>query len=211
MISALMLGVASAQTASEIVAKVDAAQRAAKDISFKVTGTANLESGAQKFDMDLSMIPAQNLVRVNFNAPDALADNVIISDGKKVYNYLYLTNQVTVQDVSKTTSAAGFNVNFAQFADASQYLTSRYTVKIVDTATQGGAKVFVLEATPKDGGNDRNRVWITDQGWRPVRVQSVNSAGRVVADLSISNYKTNSGLTATKLKALPKDAEVIKR
>jgi outer membrane lipoprotein-sorting protein len=55
------------------------------------------------------------------------------------------------------------------------------------------------------------RVWITEAGWRPTKLQMLNEAGKVVADLSISNYKVNSGLTATALKALPKDAQIIKQ
>ena len=175
LISLLLSGAASAQTAAEIVAKVDAAQKNVKDVSFKVSGNANFEGGSQKLDLDVQAIPAQSVARVNFNAPDALADNVIVVDKKTVYNYLFLTNQVTVQN------------------------------------TQGGAKVYQLEATAKNGGTERNRVWISEQGWRPVRVQLLTSAGRVVTDLTITNYKTNSGLSAAKLKALPKDAEVIRR
>jgi outer membrane lipoprotein-sorting protein len=211
LISLLLSGAASAQTAAEIVAKVDAAQKNVKDVSFKVSGNANFEGGSQKLDLDVQAIPAQSVARVNFNAPDALADNVIVVDKKTVYNYLFLTNQVTVQNTQGAAQSAGFNFDVSSFTNASGLLTSRYNVKLLDTSTQGGAKVYQLEATAKNGGTERNRVWISEQGWRPVRVQLLTSAGRVVTDLTITNYKTNSGLSAAKLKALPKDAEVIRR
>lgn len=211
LISLLLSGAASAQTAADIVARVDAAQKNVKDVSFKVAGTANFEGGSQKLDLDVQAIPAQSLARVNFNAPDALADNVIVVDRKTVYNYLFLTNQITVQNTQGAAQSAGFNFDVQSFTNASSVLSSRYNVKLLDTSTENGAKVYQLEATPKSGGTERNRVWITEQGWRPTRVQLLNSQGRVVTDLAISNYKTNSGLSAAKLKALPKDAEVIKR
>ena len=205
-----LLGHASAQTADEVVSRVQATQKNLKDVAFKVSGQATMEGSAQKIDMDIQAIPAQNVARINFNAPDALADNVVVVDGKKVRNYLFLTNQITEQDANRTSSSGGLNFSFSQFTDAAALL-SRYDVKLVDTQTQSGAKVFVLEGASKDGGTERSRVWITEQGWRPVRVQVLGTSGRVVSDLNITNYKTNSGLSATKLKALPKDAEVIRR
>lgn len=205
------LGAAFAQSASEVVAKVQATQKSLKDVSFKVSGTATLDAGAQKLDFDVQAIPSQNVARINFNAPDALADNVVVVDNKKVRNYLYLTNQITEQDAARSASAGGFDFDFSQLADATTLLTSRYDVKLLETQTQNGTKVYLLEGTSKNGATERQRLWITEQGWRPVRSQVLNGAGKVISDLNITNYKTNSGLTAARLRALPKDAEVIRR
>lgn len=205
-----LIASASAQTASDIVSRVDAAQKSAKDISFKLSGNASLNGQNQKLDLDIQTIPAQNLLRVNFNAPDSLADNVVVVDNKTVYNYLYLTNQVTVQNLSGAANSAGLNLDFSQLTDLTGSLKTRYDVKLLGSSVENGAKLYQLEATPKAGG-ERARVWIAEQGWRPVRVQSLNAAGAVSADLTISNYRVNSGLSAAKLKALPKDAQVVKR
>ncbi|PYE54388.1 outer membrane lipoprotein carrier protein LolA [Deinococcus yavapaiensis] len=205
-----LLGSAFAQSANEIVSKVEAAQKNVKDYSFKISGTANFEGGSQKLDLDVKAIPSASVARVQFNAPDALADNIIVVDKNTVSTYLYLTNQITVQTV-KSSSAGGFNFDFSQLTNASQFLSDNYNVKLVDTDGASGNRTFVLEATSKNGGTDRNRVWIAEQGWRPTRVQVFNGSGKVTTDLTISNYKTNTGLTSAKLRALPKDAEVVKR
>lgn len=208
--TAALSGGAWAQSAQDIVARVQASQKTIKDLSFKVSGTANLESGAQKLDFDVQAIPAQNVARINFNAPDALADNVVVVDNKKVRNYLYLTNQITEQDVGRAASANGLDFNFSQFTDATALL-GRYDVKLAETQNGPGGKVFVLEGTPKNGASERTRIWIAEQGWRPVRLQVLGGAGRVVTDLNITNYKTNSNLSSARLKALPQDAEVVRR
>ena len=209
-------GLASAQSAStltadSIIAKVGAAQKSVKDLSFKVSGTANLEGGPQKIDLDVQAIPAQNLARINFNAPDALADNVVVADKNTVSNYLFLTNQVIVQDANKAAGAGGVGVDFSQLSDATALLGKNFDTKLVGSSKSGPATVYVLDATFKNGGTDRSRVYITDQGWRPVRVQVLSGAGKVVSDLNITGYKTNAGLSAAKLRALPRDAEVVRR
>ena len=210
-LTAALVTAASAQSADEVVSRVDAAQKAAKDISFKVTGSASLQGGAQKFDLDVQTIPAQSLARVNFNAPDSLADNVVVLDKNTIYNYLFLTNQVTVQTVNKVAGQAGMSLDFSQVTDLTGSLKARYDVKLVGTSQDGAGKLYQLEATPKNGAGSRSRVWVSDQGWRPVRVQVLQGSGQVAADLSISNYKVNAGLSAAKLRALPKDAQIVKR
>ncbi len=210
-LTAALVATASAQTADDVVSRVDAAQKAAKDVSFKVTGNASFNGGAQKLDLDVQSIPAQGLVRVNFNAPDAVADNVVVVDKNTVYNYLFLTNQVTVQTVNRAAAQSGMNLDFSQFTDLTASLKGRYDVKLVGTTQDGAGKLYQLEATPKNGAGGRSRVWISDQGWRPVRVQVLGDGNQVAADLNITNYKVNAGLSAAKLKALPRDAQVIKR
>ena len=205
------LGVASAQTAQDIINKVDATQKAARDVSFRVSGTANFESQSQKVDMTVKSIPAQSLARIQFAAPDALADNIVVTDSKEVRQYMFLTNQITVTPISKAANNAGISgLDFNNLSNTSELLKS-YNVKLAGTTGSAGSRVFQLEATPKSGSAEKTRVWITEAGWRPNRLQAYDKNGKLVADMTISNYKVNSGLTAATLKALPKDAQIIKQ
>ncbi|MBB6097936.1 outer membrane lipoprotein-sorting protein [Deinobacterium chartae] len=211
--SVLLAPSALAQSADTVLKNFEAAQKNAKDISVQVQGKALLDSGEQRIDLEVLSIPGQKLTRVNFNAPDALADNVLVIDNQTAYNYLYLTNQVTVQPLAKT-ELQGFNFDFAQFARLGLELPrDRFDVKLVSTQAAKTGKTYVLEATPKarDLGFSRTRVWISDQGWRPVRLQALNSNGKLQADLRFENYKVNSGLSAAKVKSLPRDAQVIRK
>jgi len=52
---------------------------------------------------------------------------------------------------------------------------------------------------------------VTEAGWRPTRLQLLDGAGKVRADLNVTNYKQNSGLSAAKLTTLPRDAEIIRQ
>lgn len=208
---AVLVPSAGAQTAQDILNRVDAAQKTAKDVTFRLQGSATLESSSQKIDLTVKSIPAQGVARLQFAAPDALADNIVVTDRKEVRQYLFLTNQVTVTPVKQAAESAGFGgLDFTQLTNAATLL-NQYSVKLLGTTTVAGKKVYQLEATPKNANSsDRARVWITEAGWRPTRVQLVGG-GRVLADLNISNYRVNSGLTAAGLKTLPKDAQIIRQ
>jgi len=209
---ALFAPAAGAQTAQDILGRVDAAQKSARDVSFRLSGTASLQSTNQKIDLTVKSIPAQGVARLQFAAPDALADNVVVTDRKEVRQYLFLTNQVTVTPLTKAAEGAGFGgLDFTQLTNATTFL-NRYNVKLLSTANAGGKKVYQLEASPRSANSsDRVRVWITEAGWRPTRVQLMGSGNRVLADLTISNYRVNSGLTAADLTRLPKDAQIIRQ
>lgn len=208
----VLAGGASAQTAQEIINKVDATQKAAKDLSFRLTGTATFDATSQKIDLTVRTLPAQNLARLQFAAPDALADNVVVADRNEIRQYVFLTNQITVTPAKKAAANAGFGeLDFTQFSNAAALLKD-YNVKLVGTTGTAGKRLYQLEATPRNASTtDRARVWITEAGWRPTRMQLVSAAGKTLADLSLSNYKVNSGLSASALRALPKDAQIIKQ
>lgn len=206
---ALTLGTASAQSAQDILNRVDSAQKNVKDLSFRLSGSANMDSGKQTIDLTVKAIPAQSLARIQFAAPDALADNVVVADRKEVRQYLFLTNQITVMPLDKATTQSGLGTfDFTKLSNPATLLAG-YDVKLLGTSGRAGQRTFQLEAQAKGGSKDSTRVWITEAGWRPTRVQLLSS-GKTLADLTVSNYKTNSGLSAASLRQLPKSAQIVR-
>jgi len=202
---------AGAQTAQDILNRVDTAQKSARDVTFRLSGNASFDTSSQKIDLTVKSIPAQGLARLQFLAPDALADNVVVADKNEVRQYLFLTNQVTVTPTRKAADGAGFGgLDFTQLSNAATLL-SQYNVKLLGSSGAAGRKVYQLEATPKNANSgDKARVWITEAGWRPTRIQLLGG-GKVVADLTVSNYRVNSGLTVSGLRTLPRDAQIIRQ
>lgn len=201
---------AGAQTAQDILSRVDAAQKAAKDVTFRLSGNAAFDTSSQKIDLTVKSIPAQGLARLQFLAPDALADNVVVADRNEVRQYLFLTNQITVTPTKKAANGALGGLDFTQLSNAATLL-GQYNVRLLATSGAAGKRVYQLEATPKGAGGDRARVWITEAGWRPTRIQLLGTGNKVLADLTVSNYRVNSGLTASGLKTLPRDAQIIRQ
>lgn len=211
LVSCTGFSVAQAQTAQDILKSIETAQTKAKDISFRLVGSVNVEKESQKFDLLIKSIPDQNLARLQFMAPDAFADNIVVADAKEVRQYMFLTNQITVTPVKKAAADAGIiGMDFTQFGNTSKML-SQFDVKLLGKEVVGGINIFKLEAKPKDSKGDKSLIWISEKGWRPTRIQVIDQKGKTLANLRLQNFKTNSGLTSTKLKKLPKSARVIKQ
>ncbi len=207
------VSLAQAQSAGDILSNIAAAQKNAKDISFRISGSADQGAGSQKLDLNVQTIPAVSLARVVFNAPDALADNVVVVDSQEVRNYLYLTNQVTVTSLSKMMGGQDLGgLDLSQLSNLVGALKSRYDIKLLGSSGAAPNRIYQLEASPKTGvQGGKSRIYISENGWRPTRFQALDAGGKTVADLNVSDYKVNAGLTAARLKQLPKDAEIIKQ
>ena len=142
----------------------------------------------------MQSIPASALARVVFAAPDSLADNILVVGRNEVRNYLYLTNQVTVTSTGKAAGNAGMTgLDLTQLSNFSALLKN-YDVKLAGSSGAAGSHLYTLEGAAKASGTSdgKARVYIAEAGWRPTRLQLLDSAGHVVADLNISDYKTNS-------------------
>jgi outer membrane lipoprotein-sorting protein len=206
---------AQSPSALDILGKLESTQKTIKDYRARVAGTAEQGDQKLKLEMDVQAIPSANLVRVKFNAPDSLADNFIIVDKNTVYNYLFLTNQVTITKLNNA-NVGGFNFNFSQFSSFSDsFPKDKVSFKPVTTETTPDGKAYVLDATPIKGSNlefSRVKVWVLDGSWRPQRIQYFDDKGiNPIADITVSKWEQNVGLKAADLKKLPKDAEIIKK
>lgn len=208
-----LLPQASAQTASEVLNKVDQMQKNARDVSFRLTGRLLLEGANQNMDVFVKSLPAKNLARMEFRQPQSLSGDVIVSDPKEVRQYWSMSNQITVTPINRAAQQAGMGMglDFSQLGNAAN-LSSSYNVKLLGTSNAGGGRLFKLAATAKQNPNAGTaHVWVTDRGWRPTRVQMFDPQGKLMVDLNVTNFKTNSGLTEAALRSLPRGARVVQQ
>lgn len=217
LITLTVIGVASAQapSAEEIIAKVEEQQKNAKDLSFRAVGKISAQDVQQKLDFIVKSLPAKNLVRVQFMAPDSLADNVLVVDKKEIRQYLFLTNQITVTSLDKASSDFGLSsLDFSQMGNTSKLLKG-YNTKVTASKKSGSATLYQITASAKSSGSSNSsekiKVWVSSKGWQPTQITVVDSKNKPLISLQIRNYKMNSGLTAAKLRLLPKNAQVIRQ
>jgi outer membrane lipoprotein-sorting protein len=212
-----LLGTAFAQTtATDVIAKVEAALKGVKDYKLRVTGDAvGNDDRKLALDVEISSIPSLNLTRIKFNKPDELADNFVIIDKDKISNYLFLTNQVTVQSRKGNASIGGVNLDINQFNDPTQaFPKDKINFKPVSEDDTPDGKAWLLEGTPKPGADlefSSFKAWVIQKDVRVYRLQYFNSKKVLQLDVKIPEYKTNIGLKPATLRAIPKDAEIIKK
>ncbi|MFC6591185.1 outer membrane lipoprotein carrier protein LolA [Deinococcus lacus] len=201
---------AGAQTAQDVVYKVNQMQKNARDVTFRLTGTLSAGGTPQKMDIRVRSIPSQGLARMEFAAPASIAGDIIVSDKNEVRQYFSLTNQIAVTPVNKAAASTGLGLDFVQVGNAAN-LSDSYNLRLLGVSGGSGSRVFQLEASPKAGNSGKSRIWVTEQGWRPTRVQMLDARGQVLVDLSVSAFKTNSGVTSAVLRALPKSARIVRQ
>ena len=206
-----LLAMASAQTSlpttNQVLLSFALNQRDMKDFQARIVGTATLAGQSVQLDLTVRRIAELELSRVEFNQPESLAGNIVVSEKGSSKNYLALTNQVVV---SKGQTQ---RLNIGQLTDFRSTLGSNQNnIKVVASEEIPNlGKAFVLEATPSNAQFAKVKFWLLESGWKPYRLQTLDAAGTIVNDLTFSEFKTNLGLTPQSLRALPADAEVVNR
>ncbi len=205
----------NAPSIDDLIKRLDAAQKTTKDFKAKIVGTVEQDKTKLKIEAAISSVLDKKLTRIEFVAPDALADNILIVDNQNVYNYLFLTNQVTISKSTTGTEVGGFNFNPSQLNDFNAtFPKADLNFEAVKADTTPIGKAWLVEATPKKKGDfeySRIKVWVLDNPARVYRFQSFDEKNTMQFDIQIPEWKTNLSLKIADLCKLPRDAEIIKK
>lgn len=220
-LGALLAPLAFAQdlSAEEILDNLEARSSDLQDASFLLTGTIYDTDGQEiALEIESQFIPAEELVRAYFIQPDALADNFIIADGDTVYNYLFVTNQVTILDADDPEALGGLvpeseiegTVNLTP--DLGRFFSSdnwEASVEGYEESPEG--PVYRLRFDNLDEGANLDYVTATilDTEWLPLSMTFVQQDGSPLAELQFQNYALDTGLDPAALRDIPQDAERI--
>ena len=81
----------------------------------------------------------------------------------------------------------------------------------VEAVIAAGGRAIGVEVDVRDPASVKACFDEVEQALGPVTQLVNNAAGKTIADLTVSAFKTNAGLTAATLRQLPKDAQVIRQ
>jgi outer membrane lipoprotein-sorting protein len=215
---AATLGLAGAQTlgAEEILERLRASAEETTDMRFLLSGELMDRDGSViVLEVAVEAIPNLPLARAEFIQPDALADNFVILDGDVVYNYLFLTNQVSILDAQDPDALGGLIG-----ADETE-LGIDLTADLTELFEGWDVEVLNFEESPL-GGLYSLRFWnrdltaevlyadaqVIDGAWVPYRVVLYEEGDVIFADLTFHDFEKNPGLDHAALRFIPADAEV---
>jgi outer membrane lipoprotein-sorting protein len=209
---------ALAQTApsvDDLIKRLETAQKATKDFRSKIVGSVEQDGKPIKIEANIAGMVDKKLSRIEFVAPDTLADNILIVDNQNVFNYLFLTNQVTVSKSSSGTEVGGFNFNPNQLNDFdTAFPRADLDFLPVKADNTSFGKAWLVEATPKKKGDleySRVKIWVLDNPARVARFQSFDQKNALQIDVQIPEWRVNQNLKIADLCKLPKDAEIIRK
>jgi outer membrane lipoprotein-sorting protein len=210
----ILTGYAQELTAEDVLVKLEERSETMQDASFLITGKL-IDADAQEFNLEIQvqMIPDENLVRMDFFQPDAVADNFMIIDKDGLYSYNFLTNQVTIFNVGDSTALggilpasenrggyqftlnmtelfAGWNVSLDGYTDGMYNL--HYTNKVTEGVTIGYVDVAVDESL-----------------WLPTEMRFYSLEKQLLSELAITNYAIDQNLDPEEVRYIDDTAEVI--
>lgn len=217
----LLTTAASAQdlSADEVLSRLEERSNALQDASFLLTGTI-YDADAQEIALEIEaqFIPGEELAKAYFIQPDALADNFVVADGDTVYNYLFVTNQVTILDADdpealgnlipegQTEGAVNLTPNLGRFFSSDAW---NATVEGYEETENGPVYRLRFGSTDEAANVDFVTATILDGEWLPQVMTFVQRSGDPLAELQFQNYAVDTGLDPAELRELPQDAERI--
>jgi len=211
----LSFGLAQDLTADEVLAKLTASAESLQDASLLVSGRITDPTGSEMaLELRAYLIPAQELVRIEFRQPAALADNFIVLDGEVVYNYLFVTNQVMIHSAGDP-EALGVLFPGAEGALTLSFDLSRlfdgWEASLIGYGPSPEGGVYLLRFSNSDPLAEIGHVnaKVVAERWIPYRLEFVASDGQVIAELLFTDLVRDQGLSPDDLRHLPPDAEII--
>ncbi len=204
------------EDADAVLDRVAATAEALEDATFLLTGRLIDADGTEiALELEVQTIPERRVASVYVLQPDALADNIVVLDGDAVYNYTFLTHQVTVFDADDPDALGGL-----VGADAEgelevsfdlQQLFSGYRASVTGQSDtpEGPATVIRLDNLEEEVRIAWVEATIPDATLLPYRIELYDHDDGLLAELRFENLRTDVGLAAEDVTYLPDDAELI--
>ncbi len=203
--------------ADEILERLEQKAEATQDAAALVRGSLYDADGTEiNLEVDVQFIADEQLTRAEFYQPDALADNFVVVDGDSVYNYLYVTNQVTILSTSDPDALGSLFPEVEEEVEGSFNATPNInrlfngweaTVESYGESPAGNAYRLRFDGV-NEGPVDHVNAVVVDGEWLPYSLEFVQPDGSVLANLTFENYTIDGGLDPEELRFIPPDAEV---
>ena len=202
----------------EILDHVQTTFEALEDMTFLLTGSIVDPDGTEiALEMEVAVVPGARVASAYIIQPDALADNIIVWEDQAVYNYIYLTNQVTIFDADDPDALGGiFGEDIAESEDFEVTLDlaelfDGFEATVEDyVETPVGPAYLVRFVNEEEGANIATATAeIIDGIWLPWSVTLNGPTGARLATLVFEDLETDVGVAPEDVAYIPEDAEII--
>ncbi len=216
---AALASLATAQdlSADDVLARMKERAETLRDASFLLTGNLIDPDGTEiALEIEVELVTEPQVARAYFIQPDALADNFIVLDGDAVYNYVFLTNQVTVFDANDPDALGGLlpaeqDGRALELTLDLDRLFAGWEVEVADylDTPEGSAYLLRFRNGDPEAVVTSVEATVLDELWTPYQLVFYQSASSVLADLAFEHLALDQGLDPEDVAFIPDDAEVI--
>lgn len=204
-------------TADDILGELRTAADTLQDARFVVTGELNgLDATPTPLELNVSVVPGVKAAKAEFVQPPELADNFIVLNGEDVYNYVYLTNQVTVFSADDPEALGGLfpegnadqGFDFT-FNPEQLFRGWRASVEGYRETAEGG--VYDLRFTNEEPGASVSYAdaSIVENLWYPSSIIFYGVQDETLLALNIEDFERDQGLDPEDVTYIPDNAELI--
>lgn len=189
-----------------------------QDMTLLLTGALVDPDGTEiPLEIEMAIIPDARVASAYIIQPDALADNIIVWNDQAVYNYIFLTNQVTIFDADDPDALGGiFGEDLAENEDFEITLDLGEVFDGFEASIEGygdtpaGPAYEMRFVNEEEGANIATAsAQILDGRWIPYTVTLYSQTGSTIASLVFQDVQTDVGLASDDVTYVPEDAEII--
>ncbi len=215
----LFSGLALAQdlSAEAILENLRVSAESLQDAQFTLTGSLVDEGGTElPLEIYVQTIPAAEAARADIVQPDALADNAIVLKDDAVYNYTFLTNQITIFPADDPDALGGLfpEGNVGEGFDMTfnpEQLFRGWSATVEGYRESELGNVYDLRFVNEEADAlvAYVEVAILDESWTPYSLAFYSAENEPLANLVIEDFARDQGLEPAEVTYLPDDAEII--
>ncbi|MEX2502859.1 MAG: hypothetical protein WD336_10830 [Trueperaceae bacterium] len=220
-LAAVLTGLAWAQppNVDAFVEEVITTAEAIQDSQFLALGRLIDGDGSEiPLELEVQLVPGASVASVYIVQPDALADNIIVLQGDAVYNYTFLTHQITIFDSDDPDALGGLigvddaadDLDVDATFDVRHHLAAFEPALVGEEDTPyGPAWVVRFDNADEDAQVASFDAVVPTSTMLPYTFRVRNADGEIWAELAFENLVLDQGLTADEAAYLPEDAERI--
>ena len=204
----VLLGLVLAQSPEETLTELFS-RYSESGFSARISGqVAAPVGGVQNIDLVIRVASAEQVMRIDFLAPGAVADNAFVITPDKAYNYLFVTNQV-IESAPEGARVEGLGFRIQNFDNPEDFAYQQMSWS--ESLLPDGGKILIGEPKPGAAPEDFARLELElSASGEPVAMRTFATGNRPTADLKISDLKQEV-FTQEELLRFPPDAQRIVR
>ncbi len=207
-------------TAEEILTELEQVTQSLEDTEFLLLGKLidSVDNTEIELEIEFQLIREEEVGKAYFIKPEALADNFILYNDAAVYNYLFLTNQVTILDATDPDALGSL---FPEAEDTKEKLDLDLSLDTLfvdwdtsilnyeDTPLGKAYRLRFDDTTEDKDGIDYVIAVIAEEMWTPYQISFYGQDDSLLAELEIDDFRRNVDLDAEEVTYIPEDAEII--
>ncbi len=194
-------------SAEQIAQKMKEKQDSIKDFSATMVITSDFggKSEMAKAKM-MNKMPDKN--RIEYLEPAEMAGQIMVNDGKTIWNYNPTKNEVTRMDMPEIGK-----LSEQDYTRSIKELLNQTDISCLGTDKFEGRSVYIIKASPKNGSMGiRYNMFVDSENWMPLKMEMFDKNDKLMTSIEYRDIKFNTGISDSEFEfKVPEGAKVVTR